>query len=404
MTIDEVKEVGNAYLMQTYNRVDVSFERGQGAILYDADGREYIDFGSGIGVNSVGHAHARLTQAIALQAKKLVHTSNLYHIPNQALLAQKMVNLCRRQGRGEKEGEMNVFFANSGAEANEAMIKLARKYGEMSFDKKRYKIITLRSSFHGRTIATLKATGQESFHRYFSPFPDGFVIAQDLEDVYQKIDDETCGVMIELIQGEGGIHAWSKDQVQSLALFLQKKQILLLIDEVQSGVYRTGKFLASQLYSIEPDAVSLAKGLGGGIPIGAVMSKHKDIFSPGDHGSTFGGNPLSTRASLEVLSILEEEERSGALQDRIAWFDLELEKLLKGSGIFSKKVGLGLMVGLEAKSLEIQQSFIAKALENGVIVLRSGRNVVRFLPPLTISPDEIKEGFHRLMSVAKALS
>lgn len=396
MILDEVKTIDQSYLMQTYQRLDIAFERGEGSILYDLEGRDFVDFGSGIGVNSVGYAHQRLIQAIASQAQKLIHTSNLYYIPNQALLAKKMVDLY-----GE---DMNVFFANSGAEANEGMIKLARKYGEVHFSKKRYKIITLRSSFHGRTIATLKATGQESFHRYFSPFPDGFVIAEDLKDVYEKIDEETCGVMIELIQGEGGINALPQKEVQDLALFLQEKKILLLVDEVQSGIYRTGEFLTSQVYGIKPDVISLAKGLGGGVPIGAIMSKHKEIFGFGDHGSTFGGNLLSTRASLEVLNILEEECKSGALQKKIAHFHQELDGLLLYSKIFKKKLGLGLMVGLEAKDLQTQQDFIAQALEKRVIILRSGKNVVRFLPPLTISQDEIQEGFFRLRKVAEALN
>lgn len=396
MILNEVKDLDQHYLMQTYNRMDIAFERGEGSILFDLEGRDYVDFGSGIGVNSVGHGNQRLSCALFSQAQKLIHTSNLYHIPNQALLAQKMVKLC-----GE---EMNVFFANSGAEANEGMIKLARKYGEMHFSKKRYKMITLRSSFHGRTIATLKATGQESFHRYFSPFPDGFVIAEDLKDVYQKIDEETCGVMIELIQGEGGIYALPQKEVQDLALFLQEKQILLLVDEVQSGIYRTGEFLASQVYRIKPDVVSLAKGLGGGVPIGAIMSKHKEIFGFGDHGSTFGGNALSTRASLEVLDILEEEHKSGALQKKIALFNEELNQLKLHSKIFNQQVGLGLMVGLEAKDLQIQQDFITQAFKARVIVLRSGKNVVRFLPPLIITQEEIQEGFSRLRKVAQALS
>lgn len=395
MLLEELKKIDQSYLMQTYQRMDVAFERGEGSILYDLQGRDYIDFSSGIGVNSVGYGSERLANAILSQAQKMIHSSNLYYIRNQAFLAKRMVELC-----GEN---MNVFFANSGAEANEGMIKLARKYGEINFANKRYKIITLRSSFHGRTIATLKATGQESFHRYFAPFPDGFVIAEDLKDIYQKIDGETCAVMIELIQGEGGVHSLNQKEVQDLSLFLQENQILLLVDEVQSGIYRTGEFLASQVYKIKPDAVSLAKGLGGGVPIGAVMSRHKEVFSFGDHGSTFGGNFLSTRASLEVLDILEEEYKSGALQKKIALFDEELNALKLSSKIFGKKVGLGLMVGLELRDLQTQQNFIAQALKAGVIVLRSGKNIVRFLPPLTIKQDEIKQGFCRLRGVAQML-
>lgn len=388
MKLEEIKRMGEAYLMQTYARADFAFERGEGARLYDVEGRDYIDFGSGIGVNSIGYGNTDFVQALSKQAQNLIHSSNLYHISKQALLAKKLVELSAY--------DMNVFFANSGAEANEGMIKLARKYGEIKFSKKRYKIITLHSSFHGRTLATLKATGQESFHRFFSPFPEGFVIASDLEDVYQKIDEETCAVMLELIRGEGGVYALDRTEVKRLEKYLQEKQILLMVDEVQSGVYRSGEFLASQLYGISPDVISLGKGLGGGVPIAAVMSKHKEVFQAGDHGSTFGGNFLSTSAGLKVLEILEKEKKSGALDERIRLFDLKLEELLGDCESFVKKVGVGLMLGLQAKDLETQQRFINQALQNGVIVLRAGKNVVRFLPPLTISNDEIEEGFERL--------
>lgn len=391
MTLEEVKEIDSIYVMPTYGRMQIAFERGEGARLYDLQGRDYIDFGSGIGVNSVGYGNQRLSKVLADQAHKLLHTSNLYLIPQQALLAKKLVELSGY--------DMNVFFSNSGAEANEGMIKLARKYGEVNFSKKRYKIITLASSFHGRTLATLKATGQESYHRFFSPFPDGFVIAQSLQDVYAKIDDETCAVMIELIQGEGGIYALPKEEVQKLEKHLRDKEILLMIDEVQSGAYRSGEFLASHLYGISPDVIALAKGIGGGVPIGAVMSKHKDLFQAGDHGSTFGGNFLSTRASQCVLEILEEEKASGALQERIELFDHKLEECLRDSQKFIKKVGVGLMVGLEARDAQIQKEVIDRALESGVIVLKAGKNIVRFLPPLTISREEILEGFERFRKV-----
>lgn len=391
MNLEEVQKLDEQFLMQTYARMSVAFEKGEGARLYDTQGRDYIDFGSGIGVNSVGYGNERLTQAITNQARKLLHTSNLYHIPNQVSLAQKLIELSGY--------DMNVFFANSGAEANECMIKLARKYGEIRFPKKRYKIITLKSSFHGRTLATLKATGQEAYHRFFAPFPDGFVIAEDLQDIYSKIDEETCGVMIELIQGEGGIYALPKNEVLALEQYLKKREILLLVDEVQSGAYRTGEFLASQSYEISPDVISLAKGMGGGIVIGAVMSKQKDILLTGDHGSTFGGNPLSTRVSLEVLEILQEEYKSGAIAKRIEIFNALLEEFLSQSSFFVQKVGMGLMVGLEAMETKIQQEFIFCALKEGVIILRAGKNVVRFLPPLTITQEEIKEGFERLRKI-----
>jgi len=226
--------------------------------LYDEEGRDYIDFGSGIAVNSVGHGNEKLTSAICEQARKIIHISNLQVIEPQAKLAKRMVELSGY--------DMGVFFANSGAEANEGAIKIARKYGETQFQNKRYKVITLEHSFHGRTITTVKATGQESFHiPYFSPYPDGFAYVPTLDDVYDAIDDETVAVLLELVQGEGGVQPFDKEKVQKLAAYLKEKNVLLIVDEVQTGVYRTGEFLASNLYEIEPDIVTLAKGLGGEI-------------------------------------------------------------------------------------------------------------------------------------------
>lgn len=387
MNTEEIAKRNDSYVMPIYNHLEVAFARGEGARLYDVEGCDYIDFGSGIGVSSVGHGNKRLVNALCEQAQKLIHTSNLYWIVNQANLAQRIIELSKMP--------MKVFFANSGAEANEAAIKLARKYGETYFEKKRYKIVTFKSSFHGRTLATLAATGQEHFHRFFSPFPEGFVIAENLQDIYHKIDEETCGVLLELVQGEGGVRAFPKEEIQNLERFLKEKKILLMIDEVQSGIYRTGTFLASQGYEIFPDVITLAKGLGGGVPIGAMMSKYGDILQAGDHGSTFGGNCLSTRAGMEVLEILSEEARSGALQKRIDLFHSKLDILCQKQG-FVCKTGLGLMLGLEAKNEQIRQDFIAQAFQKRVLVLRSGQNLIRFLPPLTISEEEIEEGFARL--------
>lgn len=387
--LEKLKKLSEEFLMDTYARGEIGFAYGLGAKLYSVDEEEYIDFGSGIGVSSLGYGHQGLAQAIALQASKLIHTSNLYYIEPQARLAQKLVELSGYE-------EMKVFFANSGAEANEGAIKLARKYGEVAFEKKRYKIITLQSSFHGRTLATLKATGQSKFHQYFSPFPEGFVIAKDLGDVYHKIDEETCAVMIELIQGEGGIYALSKQEVQDLASELAKKGVLLIVDEVQSGIYRSGEMLASHLYEIVPDIITLAKGLGGGVPIGAVMSQ-KEIFTKGDHGSTFGGNFLSTQAGVFVLETLSEMKQNGEIDKTIQVFHQELEGLLvEFKELFCQKVGVGLMVGLEARSEEIQSKVLEVAKQERVLILRSGRNVVRFLPPILIAKEEILEGFARL--------
>ncbi len=377
------------YVLQTYARNYTNFVKGIGSTLYDESGKDYIDFASGIGVNSVGHGNEVLTSAICEQAKNIIHISNLQVIEPQAKLAQKIVELSGY--------DMGIFFANSGAEANEGAIKIARKYGETKFDKKRYKVITLEHSFHGRTITTVKATGQESFHTpNFSPYPDGFSYEKSIADVYGALDDETVAVLIELVQGEGGVQPFDKDEIQKLALHLKEKGILLIVDEVQTGIYRTGEFLASNLYEIEPDIITLAKGLGGGVPIGAVMTKHKDVLSTGEHGSTFGGNYLSSSAGMAVLNVLKPMYDSGAIDETLLYFSQCLQNIVKKySNLFEKEVGLGLMRGLRVKSADIQNSIVGNSLEEGLIILKAGRNTVRFLPSITISKSEIDEGFKR---------
>ena len=385
------------YVLQTYARDYTNFVKGKGSILYDESGKAYIDFASGIGVNSVGHGNEKLTSAICEQAKNIIHISNLQVIEPQAKLAQKIVELSGY--------DMGIFFANSGAEANEGAIKIARKYGEMKFENKRYKVITLEHSFHGRTITTVKATGQESFHTpHFSPYPDGFSYEKSIADVYRAIDDETVAVLIELVQGEGGVQPFEKEEIQKLATHLKEKGVLLIVDEVQTGVYRTGEFLASNLYEIEPDIITLAKGLGGGVPIGAVMTKHKEVLSAGDHGSTFGGNYLSAAAGLAVLDVLKPMYDAGSIDETLLYFASRLSNVAQNyTNLFEKEVGLGLMRGLRAKSAEIQGSIIKKSMQEGLVVLKAGRNTVRFLPSITITKEEIDEGFKRFEKVLCSL-
>ncbi len=385
------------YVLQTYARDYTNFVKGVSSTLYDENGKDYIDFASGIGVNSVGHGNEVLTSALCEQAKNIIHISNLQVIEPQAKLAQKIVELSGY--------DMGIFFANSGAEANEGAIKIARKYGETKFDKKRYKVITLEHSFHGRTITTVKATGQESFHTpNFSPYPDGFSYEKNIEDVYKAIDPETVAVLIELVQGEGGVQPFEKEEIQQLATHLKSKNILLIVDEVQTGVYRTGEFLASNLYEIEPDIITLAKGLGGGVPIGAVMTKYKEILSAGDHGSTFGGNYLSTAAGLAVLDVLKPMYDDGLIDETLLYFSEKLKVIASNyNNLFEKEVGLGLMRGLRAKSAEVQGSIIKKSMAEGLVVLKAGRNTVRFLPSITITKSEIDEGFKRFEKVISTL-
>jgi acetylornithine aminotransferase len=385
------------YVLQTYARDYTNFVKGVGSTLYDENGKDYIDFASGIGVNSVGHGNEKLASAICEQAKKIIHISNLQVIEPQAKLAQKIVELSGY--------DMGIFFANSGAEANEGAIKIARKYGQINFDEKRYKVITLEHSFHGRTITTVKATGQESFHTpNFSPYPAGFSYEKSIADVYKAIDDETVAVLIELVQGEGGVQPFEKEEIQELASYLKSKDILLIVDEVQTGVYRTGEFLASNLYEIEPDIVTLAKGLGGGVPIGAVMTKHKDILSAGDHGSTFGGNYLSSSAGLAVLDVLSGMYDSGSIDETLLYFSEKLQYIAaKYENLFEKEVGLGLMRGLRAKSADIQGAVLQNAFKEGLVILKAGKNTVRFLPSITISKNEIDEGFKRFEKAISSL-
>ncbi len=392
-----LKEIDLEYVLHSYNRNYVNFKNGKNATLFSEDGKEYIDFTSGIGVVSVGHANERLANAICESAKSIIHISNLYLIEPQALLAKKLI---------ERSGyDMRCFFANSGAEANEGAIKIARKYGEVEGEVKRYKIITLKHSFHGRTITALKATGQEKMHNYFGPFPDGFVYAENIEEIPSLCDEKTIAVMIELIQGEGGVEPQDKEKVQNLSKFLKERDILLIVDEVQTGIFRTGELLASNLYEIEPDIITLAKGLGGGVPIGAIMTKLKDIFKPGDHGSTFGGNFLVTKAANEVLDILKEEKESGKLDERFIYFETKTKELAKEfDKIVLKEVGIGFMRGLRIKDLETLNNIVNTSFEKGLLVLKAGRNTLRFLPPLTITKKEMDRGFEILREVLKEVA
>ena len=391
-----IQELDKKYVLPTYARVDVEFVSAENATLTDSTGKKYIDFTAGIGVVSVGHANERVNNAITEQISNITHISNLYNIAPQAKAAQKIV---------EASGyDMQCFFGNSGAEANEGAIKIARKFGEINGEVKRYKIITLTHSFHGRTITTVKATGQEAMHNYFGPFPDGFVYAENIEQVESLLDNHTCAVMIELVQGEGGVQPQDKKAVQDLAKLLKSRGILLMVDEVQTGGYRTGEFLASQVYGITPDVVTLAKGIGGGVPIGVVMTSLKGVLTAGDHGSTFGGNYLSTAATCEVMDILKDYKDSGDLEASIMLFNNEVEKLQKNhSDIFTQKVGIGMMCGLRVKDADTLGKIISSAKEHGVMVLKAGRNTLRFLPPLTITKEEIAEGFTNLEKAIQSI-
>ena len=379
------------YLLPLYKRLDVSFVKGKKSILYDEEGKDYVDFTSGIGVNSLGYANKEVVKTIKEQAKNILHTSNIYRIKSQEKCAKKIVELSNL--------DMQCFFCNSGAEANESAIKLARKYGNTAFSKPKYKIITIKNSFHGRTIATLKATAQEDKHKFFGPYPDGFVYAKDINEAITLIDESTVAVMLELIQGEGGIFMQDVLLVRELEKVLKEKKLLLIIDEVQTGVYRSGNFLISQYFGIKPDIITLAKGLATGIPIGVMMSSLKNIFKAGDHGSTFGGNHMSTTVCTKVLNILEEYLNSGKLGVNIKYFNNYLHYFVdKYPSLFLQKNGWGFMQGLVLNDENKLDEIVKKSLKKGVLVLKSGKNIIRFLPALNISKKEIKQGFERFES------
>ncbi|WP_298042689.1 acetylornithine transaminase [uncultured Campylobacter sp.] len=377
------------YLMDNFARVNVALVRGEGSIVYDEAGKDYVDFGAGIGVNCLGHANEIVLEAIGTQAAQIIHGSNIYRILPQEALAQKISELLGYRSY--------AVFCNSGAEANEAAIKMARKYGTVNFPNKKFEILTLRNSFHGRTLATLQATGQEKFHpEIFAPYMPGFKFFDDIEDIIAHIDENSVAVMIELVQGEGGIKPLDKASVQRLAAVLKEKKLLLITDEVQCGVYRTGEFATSQIYDIRPDIITFAKGLAGGVPIGACVAQ-QNIFALGEHGSTFGGNFLATSTALAVLSQLQFLKASGKLDKTIKRFIKKLDAIAADyPSLIEKRVGLGLMQGLVLRDEKNLGEIFNKALQNGLLILKSGKRTLRFLPALNIKKSEIKEGFARL--------
>lgn len=384
----DYKELWNSFFMDTYGQLDIVIEKGEGSYLYDVNGKEYIDFTSGIGVSSLGYGNKKLIEAITEQLYKVFHVSNIFYNTSTIEAGKKLI---------ERSGMKRVFYSNSGAEANEGAIKLARKYSFEKYGEGRNTIITLKQSFHGRTLAALTATGQEKFHNYFFPFPQGFkyVEANNLEALTNELDGAVCGIMMEAIQGEGGVHPLQKEFVKQVAELCKEKDILLMFDEVQCGIGRTGKFFGFNHFDIIPDIVTLAKGLGGGLPIGAILAGEKveHTFKKGDHGSTFGGNPVALTASSVVLDevcsegFLQEVEKKGQLlMDAIKGLNSPKIKEVRGKG---------LMIGIEIEG----ESKLAqeKALSNGLLILTAGQNVVRLLPPLTISEEEIKKGVELLI-------
>ena len=383
MNHEELVKLDHQYTMQTYGRFDVDIDHGKGATLYDLAGKEYIDFSAGIGVNSIGCANEKWVDAITAQAMKLGHISNLFYSRPYAKLAE---TLCQRTGMAA------AFFGNSGAEANEGIIKMARKYSFDKYGKGRGTILTLKNSFHGRTITTLTATGQDVFHNYFFPFNDGFRYAEagSIDAIQEVAGHDVCAVMLELVQGEGGVYPMDPEYVHNLAVLCAERDWLLLVDEVQTGVGRTGTLFAFQQYGIIPDGVSFAKGIAGGLPMGGflVNERCRNVMGPGTHASTFGGNPICAAAAQVVLDTLDEDALA-AVTEKGKYIRARIERM--GLSSLGETRGLGLMIGVEVKGEESNKVLAARLIQRGLLVLTAG-SALRLLPPLTITMAEIDKG------------
>ena len=380
MNKEMIRETDKKKIVSTYSRYDMAADRGKGACCYDTDGKKYIDFTAGIGVNSLGFCDDSWIGAVTAQLKKLQHASNLFYTEPQLKVAEMLT---------ERTGMSKVFFGNSGAEANEAAIKTARKYGTTRKGNNVNKIITLENSFHGRTMATITATGQDHYHKYFTPFVDGFRYcrANDAEQLKDLVDDETCAVMMEMIQGEGGVLNLDAEFVRAAADICAQRDILFIADEVQTGIGRTGKLFAYEHFGVKPDIVTFAKGIGGGLPIGGTLMGEKccDILQPGDHGTTYGGNPVACAGACEVLSRIDDAFLKD-VENKGRYLKSELMKIPQVKSVS----GMGLMLGVEIEGKEAAEA-VKEALESGLMIL-TAKNKVRMLPPLTITYDELDEG------------
>lgn len=387
------------HVMNTYGRLPVVLARGRGTEVWDVEGRRYLDFLAGLAVNNVGHCHPRVVEAVGRQAAVLMHCSNLYYITLQALLAERLTGL----SLGGK-----AFFCNSGTEAVEASLKLARKYGRTSSGTDRYEVIAFHNSFHGRTFGSLSATGQSRYHDGFAPLLPGIrhVPFNDLDAVRQAVTDRTCAILVEPIQGEGGINLAEGSFLRGLREIADERHLALIFDEVQTGFGRTGKMFAYQIYGVRPDIMAVAKGLGAGFPIGAVLATDEfSVFTPGDHAATFGGNPLACAAALAALEVLEAEnlpERAARLG---AFFRSRLETLRTRFPFVREINGVGLMIGMvvdsKAAGPEGGPALVRRCLERGLLANWTAGRVLRFLPPLTVTEEEILEASGILEDVFK---
>jgi len=390
MNTNDIISLDKEYIASTYGRLSLAPAYGKNATLYDAEGKEYVDFTAGIGVNSLGIAPEKWSEAVCAQLQKIQHISNYYYSEPTATLAKKLV---------AASGAKKVVFQNSGGEANEVAIKVARKYSFDKYGAGRHKIITLVNSFHGRTVTTLSATGQDVFHKFFFPFTEGFthVPANDIEALKKELDGTVCAIICEAIQGEGGVNVLDSEYVSAISKICVDNDILLIFDEVQTGIARTGKIFAHEHYNVNPDVFTLAKGLGGGLPIGACVLSEKceNVFNPGDHGTTFGGNPAVCAGANVVFDTVNNKafldsvnEKGEYIKNAVRSWELPCVKEVRG---------LGLMLGIEV-SISHKEA-VKKCLENGLMMLTAGKNVLRMLPPLTITYEEIDKGLAILKGV-----
>ena len=390
MKLEEIKELDKKYFMNTFGeRTPVAFERGEGMYLYSAEGERYLDMFAGIAVSSLGHHHKAYTEALHAQVDKLIHTSCLYYVENQARLAEKIV----KSSCADK-----VYFSNSGAEANEAAIKLAKIY----FYKKgveKYEVISLHSSFHGRTLATVAATGQEKYQKPYKPLIPGFkqVTINDFDALSEAVTDKTCAIILEPIQGESGVHIVDSEYLKKVRALCDEKEIILIFDEIQTGIGRCGKMYCYQTTPVEPDIFTLAKGLAGGVPIGAVCAKDfvAEAFSPGDHGGTFGGNPLATGAGLAVFQAIEEENLCENAEKMGQYIEDKINEKLSGKITEIRRRGLMIGIDIASDAADARK----KLFEKHVLVGSVGAHTLRVLPPLIISKKEADEFVNALSEI-----
>lgn len=384
MSINEIIKDGKEYLMNTYKRIPIAFTEGNGAYLTDTEGKTYLDMVGGLAVSALGHSHPAVVDAIKTQAEKLLHTSNLYWIENQVKLGKILV---------ENSFADKAFFCNSGAEANEGAIKLARKYSYKKYGEGRNEIISMTGSFHGRTMATLSITANKKYQEGYAPIPTGFkqAVFNNFDTVLEAVTENTCAIIIEPVQGEGGVTPADKDFMTNIRKLCSDKDILLIMDEVQVGIGRTGKLFGYENYGIEPDIMTLAKALAGGIPVGAVLAKDAvaKSFEPGDHGTTFGGNPFTCAVGIAAMETVINEKLWENADLIGAYLAEKLGELVNKYPFVKQVKGKGFIAGLE---LEVEGApYVEKALEKGVLINCTSSTVLRFLPPLTIGKEEINK-------------